>query len=82
MNLPAINIDQLVTATDRLLLAGGLTKRRPSAPRLELSVPTVDERTVLVRPEQTSVRFLATVAMLGTAVGLFVGTAAIALATL
>ncbi len=80
MNLAAINIDQLVTATDRLLLAGGLAKRRPSAPRLELSVP-VDERTIMVR-EPANVRFLATLAMLGAAVGLFVGTAAIALATL
>jgi hypothetical protein len=82
MNLEAINIDQLVTATDRLLFSGGLPKRRPSAPRLEHAAPVVDERTVLVRDEPTSLPFLATIAMLGAAVGLFVGTAAIAVATL
>ncbi len=80
MDLEAINIDQLVTATDRLLLVGLPTKRRPSAPRLESAAPVVDEKTVLVRPEVRSLPFLATIAMLGAAIGLVVGTAAFAVA--
>lgn len=33
----AINFEQLATVTDRLLLRGGLAKKHPSAPRIEVS---------------------------------------------
>ena len=50
--IEAINVDQIVTATDRLLL-GAMSKRRPSvrasSPKLSLAVA---ERTVYVRGPQ------------------------------
>ncbi len=70
--IATINIDQLATATDRLLL-GRLGKRRPLARR---SAPTVvvEEKTVCVRgktPPHRAPASLALVAMLGGLAGCF-----------
>ncbi|MGE5183511.1 MAG: hypothetical protein ACM31C_15675 [Acidobacteriota bacterium] len=70
--IAAINLDQLATATDRLLL-GRLGKRRPLARR---SAPTivVDEKTLYVRgktPPRRAPASLALAAMLGGLAGCF-----------
>ena len=46
-SLEAINLEQLATATDRVLLLGGSRAARPSRPSLDLT--NADERTVHVR---------------------------------
>jgi hypothetical protein len=49
--IAAINIEQLVTVTDRLLV-GGLRKRRPFARASEPVVLAADEKTLYVRGAQ------------------------------
>jgi len=84
--IEAINFEQLVTATDRLLLRGGrVSKRRPSVPSLVQRVPVQAfargseprlEPTVATRTAARSARsqaFASTVVipvLLGVAVGL------------
>ncbi len=50
--IEAINFEQLVTVTDRLLLRGRLPKRRPSTNRITPWLPDAVERTVVTRAPQ------------------------------
>jgi len=52
--LESINVDQIVTVTDRLL-HGAVRKRRPQ-PRASSPVIVVHERTVIVRPRRRGMR--------------------------
>jgi len=77
--IEAINFEQLVTVTDRLLLRGRLPKRRPSTSRIGPAfVPEAVERTIVMRlPERHAAA--TTVAALGSAViaiALFIATIA------
>jgi hypothetical protein len=51
--IEAINIDQLVTPLDRILLAHRHPRRRPSRPAMNLSVAA--EKTVYVRTQKSGV---------------------------
>lgn len=64
--IEAINFEQLVTVTDRLLLRGGrLPKRRPSTARIgPVPPPEQIERTVIIRrPAKQRVAVDATVVL-------------------
>jgi hypothetical protein len=78
--IAAINAEQLVTATDRLLFSGLPAKRRPSASRLELALASDELPTQLVRP--VPIAHFARLAALGCAVGVTVGTLCAAMAAL
>jgi hypothetical protein len=82
--IEAINFEQLVTVTDRLLLRGGrIPKRRPSTNRIGPRLLEAAERTVVIkRPRAPMLRKQAidtTAIVLGTAIltiALFIATLA------
>jgi len=77
-SIEAINVDQLVTATDRLLLTG-LPRRRASSPNLARgSSPRIPVKPPAAQP-RPALRVLARVAVIGIALGYVVTTAMTAL---
>jgi hypothetical protein len=48
--IEAINVDQLVTPLDRILLAGGRPRRRPSRPTMDLTAAA--EKTLQMRAQR------------------------------
>ena len=52
--IEAINFEQLVTVTDRLLLRQGrMPKRRPSTARIGPSLETIERTVIIHRPKGT-----------------------------
>lgn len=73
--IEAINFEQLATVTDRLLLRGRASKRRPSGSRIEVErVDLAPELTLRMRPNQELWRRFTTTALI---TALFSVTAAI-----
>ncbi|HUS33241.1 MAG TPA: hypothetical protein VMZ53_32285 [Kofleriaceae bacterium] len=52
--IETINAEQLVTPLDRILLAGGRPRRRPSRPTIDMTAAA--EKTLFIRTQRTTHR--------------------------
>lgn len=91
--IEAINFEQLATATDRLLLCGHASKRRPTRPSLARDARARRpfdsaafarqaqapqlERTTIIRPERSYVNTFAMTIVIPTLAGITAGLAAL-----